>query len=114
MKKRGFALVLMIVLLLTMSVQAVEMRASAPKPFLEFNGTTAYCSADCICDGNIEATLTLYQGSSYVSSWSDLGKNYVSLYGSCSVESGKSYTLTLTYSINGTEKPAAYTTKICP
>ena len=57
---------------------------------------------------------TLYQGTTYVDSWSGSGKGYASVSGSCGVRSGKSYKLVLTYSINGSSKPSVSTTATCP
>lgn len=118
MKKRVIVLITLLVLVLTtMSAQAVEPRAISNKPNLSFSSTTAHCSAVCTGAGSsdkVEATLTLYQGTTYVDSWSDSGKGSVSISGECTVKSGKSYRLTLTYSINGVSKPSASTTATCP
>lgn len=117
MKRRVLALTVLFVLALTTSAQAIGLRGAAFKPVLSFNGTTAFCYADCKCgnpNDKVEATLTLYQGSTYVDSWSDSGKGSVFISGECTVKSGKSYTLTLTYSINGTAKTPVSTTATCP
>jgi len=86
------------------------------RPDLFFQGTTAICSA--ICRGGyatdyVEATLTLYQGSTYIDSWSKSGTGKITLYGECAVESGKTYCLEMAYSINGVEKPVVSVTNTC-
>ena len=115
--KRVFALAVPLLLLLTLSARAVEPRIPRAEPALDFNGTTAFCSAVCRADGTtdkVSATLTLYQGNTYVDSWEDSGTGRVSISESCKGERGKSYRLVLTYSINGTTKPAEATTGTCP
>lgn len=116
MKRRFFTLVALAALVLTISAQAAEPRAISPKLDLFFNGTTARCSV--ICSGTssdtIEATLTLYQGTSYVDSWSKSGRGRVSLSGESEAKSGTSYKLVLTYSINGESQSSISTTKTCP
>lgn len=117
MKQRIFVWMALIVLALSVSVQAVELRYVAARPSLSFNGTTAFCSVTCRGDSSndkIDATLTLYQGSSYVNSWSGSGKGRVALSGTCEAVSGKSYKLVVDYSVNGESKSSAYTTKTCP
>lgn len=115
--KRVFALAVPLLLLLTLSAQALESRAAKADPFLDFNGTTATCSVSFKADNatdKVSATLTLYQGNTYVDSWSDSGTWRVSISESCKVESGKTYRLVLTYTINGAAQPAKAVTGTCP
>lgn len=117
MKKRVFLLIAMIVLVLTVSVQALETRTINNKPNLSFSGMTAYCSTVCTGEGGsdqVDATLTLYQGSNYIDSWSGSGKGRISVSGNSTVKSGKTYTLTLTYSTNGAKRSSVSTTSTCP
>lgn len=117
MKKRVFLLIAMIVLVLTVSVQALETRTINNKPNLSFSGMTACCSTVCTGEGGsdqVDATLTLYQGSNYIDSWSGSGKGRISVSGNSTVKSGKTYTLTLTYSINGAKRSSVSTTSTCP
>lgn len=116
-KRRMVLLVTMTIFVLAVSVQAAETRAISNKPNLSFSGMTAYCSTVCTGEGSsdqVDATLTLYQGSNYIDSWSSSGKGRISFSGSHTVKSGKSYTLKLTYSINGISKPSVSATAICP
>ena len=109
--------VMLLVCSLLLTAQAVSPRLAGGTPRLSFNGNTAECSVTC--KGNnasdtVDATLTLYQGSTYVDSWSDSGKYRVSLSGEHKVQSGKSYKLVLDYSINGVKQTSVSTSKVCP
>lgn len=120
MKKRIFSGLLPLLLLCVMAAQtahAAELRAAPARAVLTFDGTTAICSATCYgnqTSDDLDVTLTLYQGSTYIDSWSGSGKWRVILTGKCEVKSGKTYRLELTYSINGEEMPTTSTTKTCP
>ena len=106
----------LIVMLMTQAVQAVEPRLNGTRPKLSFDGTTAVCQVTCRgkSSDEIDVTLTLYQGSTYVTSWSDSGTGHVSLTKERTVTSGKSYTLKLTYSINDAEQDPVSVTARCP
>lgn len=115
--KRVLALAVPLLLLLTLSAQALEPRAVKVEPVLDFNGTTATCSVSFKADSatdKVAATLTLYQSNTYVDSWTDSGTGRVFISESCKVESGKSYRLVLTYTINGAAQPAKAVTGTCP
>ena len=117
MKKRMLTFFALTICMLTIGVQAMELRGITTKPRISFNGTTAICTAACYGDHSddvIDATLTLYQGNTYVDSWSNSGVDSVSVRGEGKVKSGKSYTLKLTYSINGVSEPSASVTATCP
>lgn len=117
MKRRMISLALLVVLALSVSAQAVQPRASATYPTLVFSGTTATCSVSCKGDDpsdTVTATLTLYQGSNVVESWSASGRYRANISDSCAVQSGKTYTLTVEYTVNGEEMPSLSTTKRCP
>lgn len=116
MRRRICALIILVVLALSISVQAIEPRTSAQLS-LSFDGTTALCSVICrgsSSDDAIDATLTLYQGSTYVDSWSDSGKGRVVISGTCKAVSGKNYKLVVDYSVNGESQPSVYSTRQCP
>lgn len=117
MKRRNFVVTTLLVLLsFTISAQAVEMRGIRATPNLTFDGTTAQCYASCkggTSKDTVDATLTLYQGTTYLDSWSDSGKGNISVYGEYKVQKGKTYKLVLSYSINGVEKPSITVTNTC-
>lgn len=120
MKKRilsGFLPLLLVYVMAAQTAQAAELRVTNTHVELSFDGTTAVCFATC--KGNqpsdeLEATLTLYQGSTYIDSWSGSGKWKVTLSGEYEAKPGKTYRLELTYSINGEEMPAVSATNTCP
>lgn len=116
MKRRVFALVSLLILMLTMTAHAIEPYGAVPRP-IRLSGTTANCYVDCKGENStdtVKATLTLYQGKTYVDSWSGSGKGHALVTGNCTVKSGKSYTLALTYSINGITKQSVSNTATCP
>lgn len=117
MRKRIFALAVLVVMMLSISVHAMEPMSISAKPRLSFDGTTAMCSATCKggnTDDVINATMTLYQGTTYVDSWSEVGTGLLYFSGKCKVKSGKEYKLVLEYSINREEQPDVYVTNKCP
>lgn len=72
MKRRIFSLTVLFLLMLGITAQAIEPRATGGNPVLTFDGTTAECSVTCTgnkSSDQVEATLTLYHGDSYVDSW---------------------------------------------
>lgn len=117
MKRRMLSLLILAVLVLTISGKAIEPRGINVKPSLSFDGTTAICFASCKGNSStdeVKATLTLYQGASYIDSWSSSGIGRIPVSGECQVQGGRSYKLVLTYSINGVDKPSVSTTATCP
>ena len=117
MKKRIFAFSALVILVLAISAQAIEPRESLQRPRLTFSGTTAFCSVNCLGDKDsdqVEATLTLYQGTTYVDSWSNSGAGPILVSGNCTVKSGTSYRLVLTWSINGSAKSPVTVAGTCP
>jgi|GEM_PF-7015752 len=64
MKRRMFSLAALMLLVLSISVQAAQLRA-AGNPSLSFSGTTANCYVNyrsASTSDKVSATLTLYQG----------------------------------------------------
>lgn len=117
MRKRIFPLTVLLLLIFTVSAQATVLRAASANPILKFDGTTAVCSVNYRAANSkdqVKVTLTLYQGNTYVDSWSDSGTYRVSLSGECAVKSGKSYKLVMTHSVNGITKPAVTVSNTCP
>ena len=73
MGKRIAAVLLLVVMVLSTSVQALEPLAVSDTISLSFDGTTAICSATCKgsrTDDKVKATLTLVSGGKTVASWS--------------------------------------------
>lgn len=119
MRKRIYSALVPLLLVCIISeqaAQAAEQRSTGGIPNLFFQGTTEICSA--VCQGNsatdsIDVALTIYQGNTYIDSWSKSGTGKVTLYGECKVESGKTYCLEMAYSINGGAKPGVSVTNTC-
>ncbi|WP_294853792.1 hypothetical protein [uncultured Oscillibacter sp.] len=106
----------LLLLVLSISVQAVQPWAVGSRPTLSFSGTTASCYVNCkgaSTSDKVSETLTLYQGNTYVDAWSGSGTGSAFVSGQCAVKSGKSYTLTLSYSVNGTAKPSVSVSNTC-
>lgn len=103
MKKRMIALALVFTLFLCFGTNA----SAAPyftqiKPALSFDGTTANCSVTIRePDGEIKATMTLWNGNRVVDSWSGEASSILLLSGSCEVQDGVEYVLRITGTING-------------
>jgi uncharacterized membrane-anchored protein len=115
---RRFVALLLCGLLLTTGAAAYmqETRSIGEDMSLTFDGTTAICGATCIGKTStdyIKATLTLYQGNTYIDSWSDEGRYVIGVSGQHGVTRGKSYTLKLNYTINGIAQPEQSVTKKC-
>jgi len=105
LKKRSLALILVIVLATTITAQAAQARLNHVIPMLSFSGTTANCEADVTANrtsDEIDVTMTLWQGNTPLKSWVTSGTGSVFLSKTYSVEKGKTYTLTVDATINGT------------
>ena len=112
MKRRIFSLAAVLLLVLSVSVQAIESRAVQPVVNLSFSGTTAVCFGTCRSGNSsdrIAMTLILEQGGVEVDSWSASGYGQVTITEFCPVTKGKTYTLVLECSVNGEAKPAIST-----
>ena len=118
MVKKTFPLVVVLFLAMGITVHAeAEPYSMTPTPVLSFDGTTAVCSVRCYGDKStdqIEASLTLSQGSEVVGYWSDSGTFSVDMSGKCQAESGKTYRLLLTWSVNGKSQQSKSVTATCP
>lgn len=114
MKRRSLALILVIVLASAVTVQATQTRVPHVISGLSFSGTTANCKAEVTANrtsDKIDVTMILWQGDTQLKSWSASGTGSVSLSKTYSVEKGKTYTLTVDATINGTEMERQSVTK---
>ena len=102
MRKRILALTLAAVLLLTVPAQAA-MQSATSIPSLTFDGTEATCELKVVREtgDEIEATLTLWRGSTMLASWSKEGTSYVRISQTKTVTKGYTYTLKADVTING-------------
>ena len=80
-------------------------------PQLKFNGTKATCTITITGErmtDRISATMTLQQGNTLINSWTGSGFGILKLDKTTGVAKNKTYTLTITYSINGVkQKPVS-------
>lgn len=82
---------------------------------LDFSGTTAQCYAYVVDSGKtITVTAKLWHGSTLVVSWTNTGTSFVEVYGQKAVQSGQTYTLKVSYIINGVTRYFPDITKTCP
>jgi len=112
-----FSLAALLLLVLSISVQAAQLRAVSNRPTLSFSGTTASCYVNCkgaSTSDDLYATLTLYQGNTYVDSWSDSGTGSVFVSGQCAAKSGRDYKLVLSYTVNGQAQSSVFVSNTCP
>lgn len=117
MNRRILAVVTVMLIFSFVVASAVTPYALRANPTLSFSGEVARCSVVCRgenANDNIEATLTLYQGSSVVDSWSASGRESVTISEICDVESGVSYRLVVDWSVNGVDQLRVGVTKTCP
>lgn len=81
-------------------------------PALARTTTTATCRAVITQTGSqIEATMELRDGDELVASWTASGSSRVAIVGDVAVDSGKTYTLTVTGTADGTPFCETTTTK---
>lgn len=112
--RKIISVALVIVLLFSSSAFAMN-KAPRTSYFLSFSANTANCSASIIEKGkNISATMNLYESGSLVDTWSRSGSSSVTLSGSHTAKSGKTYKLVVNYTINGGSTQTVTTTKTCP
>ena len=112
MKKLATFTVLLLFLFSCVTAYATEPRTVSTRPGLSFSGTTATCKVRIVGSGHIDATLSLWQGSTLIDEWSDSGDSILSISGTCAVSKGKTYTLTVSGTANG-ESISGSTSKYC-
>lgn len=110
MKRHFCILTAVFLLVLTVTAGAVEMRLATPVPTLTFSGTTATCAVNIRSDSNsdkISATVRLWDGSTRLKTWTDSGTGALSFSETHSkdIKSGKSYKMTVDYTIAGKSYP---------
>ena len=115
MKKRGISLILIFAVVCTIPIvaNAEKLRWNSNSIGIGFSGGSVICSAVCLGDSTndeLSATMTLYKNNSYVDSWSRNGTGDLSFSGEYkNAAHGKTYKLTLTWSINGVSQPSVST-----
>lgn len=107
MKKRIFSLALLAVMLLSLTAQAVEPRATVNRPSLTISGTTATCEVDyksANTTDTVKVTLALWCGDNIVDSWTETGTGRVVMSETCKVVKGNTYDLVMMPVVNGVAK----------
>lgn len=99
-------------LILAIPAYAASTRAIMVAPDITFVGTEAECTVRITANNasdRIVATMELWQGSTFVDSWSGNGQWTLKLNGTADVQRNKTYTLVVDYSINGIpQTPATF------
>ena len=116
MKRRIVPVVLVLVMAVSMCTAAhAAARAVTVTPTLSFSGTTANCSVSITKAGKeIDVTLELWCGSTFIDSWSATAMNYVRISESHSVVSGRTYTLKVTGTVGGETISSIPVSGTCP
>ena len=117
MNRRILAVVAVMLVFSCAVASAATPYALGANPTLSFDDEVAECYVECrgrSTSDKIEATLTLYQGSRVVDSWSDSGRGSVTISETCNVESGVTYRLAVEWSVNGVDQLTVGVTKTCP
>lgn len=117
MKKRIFPLFLLLIFLLASTVNAQKERLGSSSVQLSFDGTTACCDVTISATdlkGDISAVIKLMDGSTCINSWRKAASGFLFFTdSSTAVKKGKTYTLTVTYSVDGVTQPSLSTSATC-
>ena len=117
MKKGSICVLFCLVICLVFSINvfALEPRSNGIKPSLSFNDSTANCSVTVTANSGqeIDVEMKLLKDGVTVKTWSDSGIGYVYLSERAAVQKGSTYKLIATVSIDGETQPSAWVTKKC-
>ena len=107
---------LLLVLIMAMSITTnATSRAKQVTSSLTFSSTTANCKSTIVDSGQrIDATMELWCGRTLVDSWSGTATSLLTLSGTCIVESGHTYTLMVSGTIDGVPFTGTPISKTCP
>ena len=116
MKKTTFIVALIFMLVLTVQAQAAKRNINTMVG-LSFSGSTANCDILIIADNSddeISATTKLWQGKSCIAKWDDSADGVLDTSYDATVSRGKSYTLTVDFTINEKAYPTVTSSGSCP
>ena len=117
MKKYSFPLLIVLIFALMTSANAQSVKVPGNGILLSFNGTKACCDITITADdynGDISAVIELSDGNSCINSWEATGKGYLYFFDdTTTVVKGRSYVLTVNYTINGESKLPLTTSGVC-
>lgn len=110
----GFFLAIMVLSLCAQASEVQEGRAAGVVPELRFNGTTAVCEISITqAHQEICATMELWQGKKFITSWSGEGNGSLFLSETYAASKGKTYTLKAYGTIGGESFTATDVSKVC-
>lgn len=113
MKKRIIAMAAVLVFLLATTANAAVL-VTKVTPSLTFSGTTANCSVTVRDSGKeIEATVELWYGNTLIDSWSDSGTSRLTVSGSHTVTKGRTYTMKVAVTVDGSNVNVSPISKTC-
>lgn len=103
MLRKCVALCVCILLLGSLSVNAIEIQSYMVSPSLSFTGTTANCKVTVNGMGKpIAVTMQLWCGDEIISSWTKSGTSSVTISESCQVTRGAVYQLRISGTVGNT------------
>lgn len=115
MKKHNFFAALMFLIVLTVPAQATIRMISAV-PSISFTGNTATCRVIISVDSQkdkVVAEIELWQGNNLITSWKDSSTGALRFEETAQVVNGKTYTLKVTFTVNGGPQYSASTSGTC-
>ncbi len=114
--KRVIACTVIVATILTSIVSAHALvMATRHTASLDFNGTAVHCYASVMDSGKtISVTAKLWRGTTLIGTWSDTDTSFVEVNGIKMAQSGQTYTLKVSYTINGVTHVLPDITKTCP
>ena len=86
---------------------AIQSRSITSVPHLSFDGNNASCVIQIVGDkmtDEISATMELRCGSDLIASWNGSGSGILKMTKSAAVKKGKTYTMVVNFSVNGTKR----------
>ncbi len=115
MKKLALLMALLICVL-PVTVNAVTPRYIVIIPAIDFDGTTAICTASVTGNSmtdEIEIVAKLWEDGSCIATWRDSGTGYLHLRETKGAEYNSEYTLTVDVTINGIDQPTKSFIALC-
>lgn len=115
MGKRKIAMAIVLVIILGTTAQATgPLRAPRAEPYLEFSDNIATCIAKVSGYGKtdkIYVTMRLWIDGTCLKTWTATGTERVTLEKETYASRGKTYSLTVDYTVNGVKQPQKSKTK---
>lgn len=116
MRKQLLALSLILVMLWHHRPGSGPAMLPAAQPSLSFSGTTASCRIIVRGDRSsdtLSATAKLWTGKTCLKTWTIKGTGKIQTTKTATVSKGKTYKLTVDYTVNGVKQPQKSVTRTC-